>query len=163
MKTCTKCGEAKALDAFSREARAKDGLRSRCRTCDAGYQRSRYAADRERIRGQQRRWYEANRAKVAEKQRRWERANPHLVNAQIARRKAAKLQRTPPWLTAEHHAAIAAIYAKAKEIEALVGLPVHVDHVVPLQGDNVSGLHVPWNLQVMLGWQNSSKSNRLEE
>jgi hypothetical protein len=82
------------------------------------------------------------------------------MNAQHAKRRAAKLQRTPKWLTKDDCQLIEAKYAMAKWLGEVVGMPYHVDHIIPLQGDSVSGLHVPNNLCVLLGADNLSKSNK---
>jgi len=91
--------------------------------------------------------------------RRWASEHPEQKNADTAKRRAAKLQRTPLWLTLEHHKQIGQFYWEAAEVSKLVGEFYHVDHIVPLQGKTVSGLHVPWNLQILHAKENLSKGN----
>jgi len=79
--------------------------------------------------------------------------------SQCRRRQAAQLQRTPPWADMS---AIAEFYVEAKRLEELTGIQFHVDHIVPLQGELVSGLHVPANLQLLPAHENLSKSNSFE-
>jgi 5-methylcytosine-specific restriction endonuclease McrA len=69
----------------------------------------------------------------------------------------------PKWLTFEQRREIELIYEHARECEALTGDQYVVDHIVPLKGDNVCGLHVPWNLQVLPSDVNDSKGNKLIE
>ena len=91
--------------------------------------------------------------------RNWRKNNPFKNAAKTAKRNAAKLQRTPLWLTQEHHKQIGQFYWEAAEVSKLVGEFYHVDHIVPLQGKTVSGLHVPWNLQILHAQENLSKGN----
>lgn len=82
-----------------------------------------------------------------------------IVRFHAAKRRAARLRRTPPWAD---EAAIRAIYARARALTVETGIEHHVDHEVPLQGRLVSGLHVEHNLQILTGSENSRKRNRFE-
>lgn len=106
-------------------------------------------------------WRKANLEKHAVSTAKWRKNNPGKRNAMQAKRHAAKLQATPKWLTTEHYKEIQEFYTLAKELQWLANEPLHVDHIVPLQGENVSGLHVPWNLQILPESLNCSKSNRI--
>jgi hypothetical protein len=101
---------------------------------------------------------EESRRKKAERQK----ANPALFAAHTAKRRAARLVRTPKWLTKQDFANIRKVYALAAELSKAYGFKWHVDHIAPLQGKNISGLHVVDNLQVIPANLNMAKSNRFE-
>ena len=86
-------------------------------------------------------------------------ANYNKIKAQ---RRAAKLNATPKWLTDSQLAEIKALYVLADELTNSTDTPHQVDHIVPLQGELVCGLHVPWNLQVIDASTNASKGNRFD-
>ena len=138
--------------------------------------RARYAADPEKYRAISRRVYEkraeqaraysaeyrrVNRDEVVVGKKRYAAANKGVINAAVARRKAAKLQRTPKWADATKIRAYYDVCAFFNEVNGYV--KYHVDHVIPLQGDVVSGLHVHTNLQLLLASDNIRKYNRFEE
>lgn len=126
----------------------------------------------DRDRENTRRWQENNRDRAYANQRAWRASNPEKVKQysrtywennrdkyqhQKALRRASELQATPAWVDAN---ALSSIYAKAARLRA-AGQDVHVDHIVPLRGKNVCGLHVPWNLQIIPASDNLRKGNRL--
>lgn len=101
----------------------------------------------------------AKKAELAEYFKKYKQTNKELVNAVNAKRRASKLNRTPAWLTADDLWIIKEIYALAKARTKLHGFAWHVDHIYPLNGKEVSGLHVPYNLQVIPAIENLRKSN----
>lgn len=103
-----------------------------------------------------------NPEKVSARQLNWRENNLDKRNSYEAKRRAAKLQRTPKWLTSEHYLEIQKFYSLAKELEVTSKQKLEVDHIIPLQGEQVSGLHVPWNLQILTESENTAKGNRLK-
>jgi hypothetical protein len=87
---------------------------------------------------------------------------PEKVNAKEVKRKTAKMNRTPPWLTEDDFWLIEQAYDLAAKRTQMFGFSWHVDHIIPLQGKIVSGLHVPLNLQVIPAAINTSKQNKFE-
>ena len=93
--------------------------------------------------------------------RAWQKNNPELVKADNKHRRTKHKQATPKWLTQEHKAQIKQFYLDAMLVSKVTGVPYAVDHIVPLRGELVSGLHVPWNLAVITREENSKKSNKI--
>jgi hypothetical protein len=82
---------------------------------------------------------------------------PALKAAKTMLRYARKKNATPPWADLQ---AIEAKYIEAERLTLETGIPHEVDHIWPLAGKRSSGLHVPWNLQVIPANENRLKSNR---
>ena len=92
----------------------------------------------------------------------WSRKNTARVLSWTRTRQLAKLQRTPAWLSKDDKWMIEQAYELAALRTRMCGFVWHVDHIIPLQGKKVSGLHVPTNLQVISGAENSRKRNFYE-
>lgn len=140
-------------------------------------QRSRenYAANKDRYDALNRQWVKNNPGKAAEyakrfkerypdkvaaERREYKQAKKGLVNANTRRRQAAQLRRTPAWLTDDDLWLMQQAYELARLRTIMFGFAWHVDHIYPLQGKRVSGLHVPGNLQVIPGAENCRKNNK---
>lgn len=104
-------------------------------------------------------WRKENPEKVREYRKKWRKANPEKCTALLAKRRARKLQATPHWLTEYQHKQIELKYWISQFLTDCTGIQHHVDHIHPLQGENICGLHVPENLQILTAKENMSKSN----
>lgn len=191
-KACTRCSEVKPLDAFGKHKVGRDGLRSVCKSCnvDAAKQwtlanpdkvraASARAAKRrraenpeenhaylikwraenpEKVQAQSLKWRRENHEKNRVRLAKWHAENPEKNRASRAKRRASLLQATPPWADLD---AIKAVYVE-QQFYLDLGLDVHVDHIIPLQGKTVCGLHVHWNLRVVLAEDNIRKGNKID-
>lgn len=104
-------------------------------------------------------WARNNPDKTAQYQRTSNQKNPGRRNRLTANYRSAKDDRMPSWLSSADRLEMDTIYKYCAALRD-VGLDYHVDHIVPLRGKSVSGLHVPWNLQVIPGCENVRKGNR---
>lgn len=117
--------------------------------------------NKEKLYSKRRAWLLSNPGKSSLYAKQNRQTRPGEKNADTARRRASKISRTPTWLTIDDLWLIRQAYSLAKQRSKLFGFAWHVDHVVPLNGQNVSGLHVPWNLQVIPAAVNIAKSNKV--
>lgn len=124
----------------------------------ASQKRDYYEANKDRISL----YYKINKDKIAERRKDYYLDNKSYFIACAAKRKAAKLQATPKWLTKEHLEQIQEFYKQSYDLKLLTNKEYHVDHIVPLQGKTVCGLHVPWNLQILTAEENIAKSNKFD-
>lgn len=102
-------------------------------------------------------YYKLNQEKIKQYQLTYKKQNPAKVNALSKKRKTSKKLRTPSWLTEIHFERIENQYRLASLLTKVTGQLHHVDHIIPLHGKTVSGLHTPSNLQVILAVENLKK------
>lgn len=121
--------------------------------------RERYKKDKEKRRIYAKASYEKNREKRLAQKKEYLAENLHLVMARNAARRAKHMKRKPKWLTKEDMEAIREIYRTSQIYQELTGEKYHVDHIYPLLGELVSGLHVPGNLQILPAKENMLKKN----
>lgn len=129
-----------------------------CVACDRDKIRRRSLEGHQRA--EQRRRYHENPDVERQRVRKWKKTNRAAVAAANAIRRANRTKRTPKWLTKDQKRAMRKLYDEAARLTRVTGVKWHVDHIVPLMGQTVCGLHVPWNLQLLTAAENSSKGNR---
>jgi len=105
-------------------------------------------------------WVNANFEKDKANKKAWQKANPDKCIATTSKRRAVKLNATLN-LSKDQNVLIGEFYRESSRLTKETGTPYEVDHIVPLQGETVSGLHVPWNLRVITRKENREKSNKV--
>ena len=176
MKRCSTCKLGKDIGGFYRNRASLDGLCNTCKDCDRARKKSnetdklsriiRDRKNRDRLNAYHRKYAKENRDKYQKYAKTYADKNRERIrelnrksynsekqrpknNARAALRRALKVSATLPGFK--------------KELEAKYqGCPkgFHVDHIIPLKGVNVCGLHVPWNLQYLSAEENVKKGNK---
>lgn len=172
-KKCNKCQEIKPLNEFSPGKRYKDGYRGQCKSCRVKYATKYWQDNREKINAysnaRQKRLRKENPEKYKESDR--------LYRIKYAERRAENKKK---WLQTEHGRRVNNYHGMLYHTRKLQRTPVwadldaikefykncpegyHVDHIIPLRGENVSGLHVLNNLQYLPAKENMSKGNKFD-
>jgi hypothetical protein len=155
MKYCGKCQSSKPIGEFSKSKNKKDGLQTYCKLC--------FKILREQNKAHYQSWYTNNRDKRLKYLANWKKENPDKHCSSQARRRAKKLERMLKWGKQELKLEIDNWYRRAKLATIFMGESYQVDHVIPLQGKTVSGLHVPWNLTILTASENRKKGINYEK
>lgn len=168
LRRCTKCGALKELSSFHTRKASPDGLAYKCADCikiacvewrksHQGAFGKWYEENKEARQDSWRVWYQQNKERRALSYAEWAAENKDIVNACVSRRRAVKLKASPRWANQD---AIRGFYKEAEWVTQETGIPHEVDHISPLQGKYVCGLHCEFNLQILTKVENIRKSNR---
>ena len=158
MKCCTYCKQEKDLtDFYFRRGKP----RSECKECTKRVNKETITKDAS-LRAK-RNYRSRNRETLRQKHSEYKKENRATCNASWMVYYAGKKNATPSWLSDSHHKDMRAMYTLAKKFECVFGVVYHVDHIVPLKGENVCGLHVPWNLQLLPANLTISKNNKYND
>jgi hypothetical protein len=191
MKLCVVCKAQKSFSEFYKRVSSPDGYRNDCKDCrknsasksyynnqesckqrykEAYAQRKAanpnlladwYAKNREKDLANSKLAYQANAEDRKAKQRLWSKTNRGTANALSKNYKLKKINATPKWLSESQLLHIKCKYQLAAMLNIHGVEAWHVDHIVPIRGKDVCGLHVPWNLRVIPAKDNMTKGNRI--
>ena len=173
MKKCSKCGEEKDESEFYNLSKPRHGLMSGCKVCF----RSQVAVNRptEKSKETARQWRIKNAERVNESNTRARKK--YIINNKSKVLESRKLhykthkqdyrdksrfredrikRSTPLWADKK---LINIVYLDARNLTEATGIKHHVDHILPLNGATVSGLHVHYNMQILTEVENLKKAN----
>ena len=190
MKTCVTCKNTKYLSEFYKRKDSPDGYRNDCKDCrkarslknfyadpdakraknmeaywkrkeqNPDLQKNIYLKIREKSLAISRVYYSKHADEIKARQRLWSKQNRGAANALGKKYKLKKRNATPNWLTNEQVEHMQCLY-KVAAMYTAEGLDIwHVDHIVPIRGKDVCGLHVPWNLRIITASENLRKGNK---
>ena len=118
--------------------------------------KARYEKNKESINKKKKDYYAKNRGRLAAARQLWAKENKARILHLNALRKIRVKRATPFWAD---RARILDVYRLAERLTLETGILHHVDHVVPIAGKDVCGLHVHYNLQPLPWGDNIRKRN----
>lgn len=171
-KRCACCGDAKSPDQYGRDKTRPDGLNPYCKACARAKSAAYFAANPHKVRATKmaydrrnveriRQWRSVNADRLRAYWKAYGREYRQVFRAETAaktrRQQAARRRAIPNWFDADK---VTAIYAEALRLRAM-GQEVEVDHIFPISGRDVCGLHWHGNLQIIPTTENRSKGNKV--
>ena len=172
-KTCLSCSSEKPFSEFYKSSSKKDGYGSYCKACEKERYRSYYSLNQNKVACKTSKYREENKDKhneyskkhyslnqdeIRQKQKKHYELNKPMYRQKTMLRYARKTQQTPNWLNKGHLVEMEGFYTFCQVFKGF-----QVDHIVPIKGKTVSGMHVPWNLQAITAEQNRAKSNSFNQ
>lgn len=168
---CVKCLIDKSQESFYKQSKSKSGLQKYCKDCCKEKSLEWRTKNTDRHKSNRKLYYSENVDKELNQMslwrlenkdyfRTWRELNRTKARASYSKRRAKKGLATPVWLSEEQIKQIEYLYELARDASLLTGESYEVDHIEPLISDEVCGLHVPWNLQVLPRDLNRRKSNK---
>ena len=158
MKHCLSCNTTKEYSEFYTSSSNTTGYHSECKECSRARKKAWAAANKVKAANYDKHWQQNNKDKKSRNYRNWQLNNRATVNSYNSFVRAQRIQRTPAWADKDRIQAYYDVCSFFNEVNGYI--KYHVDHVIPLQGKKVSGLHVHNNLQIIPAKDNLEKSNK---
>ena len=171
-KSCTKCNYLFEYSFFCKNKSRSDGYASECKACEKAYREANKAKlckyqkeysvknkDKTKARGDA--WYQNNKTRCLKRCKQYRLDKPEVNRAVAGKQRAKRTKRNVQWSDDElNQLVMSGYYEKAVLLSKSTGIDFQVDHVIPLQGKTVSGLHHYNNLQILTRSTNRLKSNK---
>lgn len=169
-KKCLQCFENKALSFYHFDSASKDKHKNKCKVCISINLKQRYLNNKEKQKEYTKQYYQEHKEalwlkhkdKIIARAGQWATANRDKVNAYAAKSRITRMERFNIQLSKEEQVRINCLYSLAQMRSKYSGEDYHVDHIIPLRGKTVSGLHVYDNLRVIPAIVNLSKGNKYD-
>lgn len=166
-KNCSKCLENKELIEFVPDSRLKSGYAAHCKLCKSKQDLEYKARTQEQRKLKNREYYEKHKTEIYIKSQVYKKSRPEKTREYGSnwekRNRGSRNEAFARYRARKKNAAIGYDQFKNEIKEVYNNCPkgLHVDHIIPLGGVEVCGLHVPWNLQYLTPEENSKKNNRI--
>lgn len=155
-KKCSSCNNIKSFEEFNINVSSFDSLHSQCKICGNQQSKVYYLDNKDSISKNKKEYYYDNKDEILEKQKEYSKQHYQNNKAYYKAKTLARLNSlhaaTPKWA---NMAEMNLVYSMCEE-------GYHVDHIIPLHGKLVCGLHVEHNLQYLPAGDNLAKGNKFD-